>query len=87
MEITLVNELKQEAEKLLNDYRKFGATISPYNFFDRMDFSEKQPKFEAAARILINKFNNLDLNQIEKVEKSSYEDLRELISDIKEEIF
>ena len=86
MRIELTN-IRQSAETLLKEYKDFGATLSPFNPFSRFSFSEKQPLFEAKCRALLNAYGSLDKTDFSAEDIQEYEQLHDLLLELKNEIF
>lgn len=82
----LVN-IRQSAETLLRDYKKFAKTLSPFNPFSRFSFAEKQPLFETKLRALMNSYSNLSNTDYSAEEQQEYEQLHDLLLELKNEIF
>lgn len=86
MRIELVN-IRQSAEILLKEYKDYGKTLSPYSPFDCFSFAEKQPLFEAKCRELLNAYRGLNITDFSTEELQEYEQLYNLMLELKDEIF
>ena len=82
----LVN-IRQSAEALLREYKDFGTTLSPYNPFSRFSFAEKQPLFEEKCRALFNAYGHLNTTDFSAEDIQEYEQLHDLLLELKNEIF
>ena len=84
--MSIISTIKQEAEKLLQDYQDFSNTLSPFNPFSRFSFSEKQPIFESRLYSIKRAFNEIADTFLSPEEKKQYDELRELISELEDRI-
>lgn len=84
--MSIISTIKQEAEKLLQDYQDFSNTLSPYDPLSCFSFSEKQPVFESRLYSIKRAFNDIADTFLSPEEKKQYDELRELISELEDRI-
>lgn len=86
MKTELIN-IRKAAEALLKEYQEYGKTLSVFNPFSRISFEEKQPLFEEKCRALLNAYADLNETEYSAEELQEYEQLHDLLIDLKKEIF
>ena len=83
---SILNKMILIGENLLKEYRDYGSRINVHNVFDMCSFGKIQAQFEARARILIKSFHNIDSQSLYGNDIKEYQNLRDLISNIRDEI-
>ena len=82
-----IENLLDSAKSLLEEYKAFTSTLSPYNPFSRCEFDKKQPAFESRFRSIYQSFFDLEGISLSSDDVKQFEELRRMIVELHNEIF